>query len=166
MGGTNSREFDADETHGFYLNTQDPAPCDGTIDEFKYCFYRHGLSAITTDSFAFKFAIYRGTSPGSYGVVSGPFIAVREPNYKVFTFPCLRFQVSIQIQAGDVIGACVYDPPGERKETFVVGQHAGTVRYLMTASTSQCGDSTVPSHVSSLSRVNSLVLHISANISE
>ena len=163
-----NEDFDADRTHGFYLNTQDPAPCDGTVDKFKYCYFRHNsLGAIFTDSFAFKFAVYRETSLGSYSPVSETFIAVRESNI-ADAFDCLIYPVSnqIQIQAGDVIGACIYDPPGGRRETFVVGQHAGADRYLMTTSTPECDDSTLPDHVSSLASVNSQVLLISADISE
>ena len=162
--GTDSGEFDADETHGFYLNTQDPAPCDGTVDKFQYCHYQHSTFRF---SYAFTFAVYRETSPGLYSAVSEAFTAEREPN--LFSdFACLRFSVNnqIQIQADDMIGACIYNPPGLTRETFVVGEDAGADRYLMTTSTSQCGDATVPSHVmtSSLSRVNSHVLHIYAYI--
>ena len=159
---------DADRARRFYLNTEDPAPCSGTVDEFQYCYYRHSYRA---DSYHFTFAVFRETSPGSYSTVSEAFNAVRDPNPGVL-FACLSFPVvnQIQIQAGDMIGACVYDLPDTasevRLETYVVGQIAD--RFLMRTGTDEarCSDSTVPSPVSSLSTVNERVLHIYANISK
>ena len=68
-----------------------------------------------------------------------------------------------------MIGACIYDPPNldsvSRRETYVVGDEASNDRYLMrTSDNSGCGDFTVPNTVSSLSRRDRRVLHISANL--
>ena len=87
---------------------------------------------------------------------------------------CFNFQPSqaIEVQAGDVIGACIYTPTDElggvthREQLDVVGQNAGADRFLMVTSNSGCGDSSVPSPVSSLTRINSLVLQIYADISK
>ena len=166
IGTDTDKGSDADTSRRFYLNTQHPAPCSGTVDEFQYCYYRHSMRV---DSYRFTFAVFRETSPGSYSTVSEAFDAVRDPNPDLFA--CLSFPVmnQIQIQAGDMIGACVYDPPDTGSdrilETFVVGQIAD--RFLMRTNTeARCSDSTVPSPVSSLSTVNERVLHIYANISK
>ena len=124
----------------------------------------------SADAYHFTFAVFRETSPGSYSTVSEAFNAVRGPN-PVDLFACLSFPImnQIQIQAGDMIGACVYDPPdtdSDRiREKFVVGQIAD--RFLMRTDTeARCSNSTVPNPVSSLSRVNQRVLHIYASISK
>ena len=162
--GTDAGGVEAYSQPNFYLNTQDPAPCSGTIDEFQYCYYDTQIAR----SYGFTFAVFRETSMGEYTKVSEAYTAVRGFNLHD-SFACLSFPVmnQIQIQAGDMIGACVYNSPGIlRLETYVVGEGVDPERFLMVASNSGCGDSTVPSPVSSLSKVESLVLHISATISE
>ena len=165
IGNNVEQSFDRETDRNFFLNTQDPAQCNGTINEFQYCYYRHFFSAA---SYAFTFAVYRESNPGSYSAVSEAFTAERDPNSAEFA--CLNFSVSdqIQIQVGDMIGACIYDPPdsgsSRRRETYVVGEDASNDRYLMRTSNSGCDDFTVPNTVSSLSRRDGRVLHISANI--
>ena len=174
--GNVSREFDIDRAHGFYLNTQDPSPCNGTVDEFQYCYYRPSNLAARYD---FTFAVFRETSPGSYSAVSEAYTTGRtltNLNLGSGDFACARFEVmnQVQIQAEDVIGACVYDPPntgglsGVRAELNVVGGNAGNNRYLMLTGNAGCDDFTVPSPVavSGLARIDSHVLHISASISK
>ena len=174
--GADSVEFDIDTAHGFYLNTQDPSPCNGTVDEFQYCYYRPSNLAARYD---FTFAVFRETSPGSYSAVSEAYTTGRtltNLNLGSGDFACARFEVmnQVQIQAGDVIGACVYDPPntgglsGVRAELNVVGGNAGNGNYLMMTGNAGCDDLTVPSPVtvSGLTTIDSHVLHISASISK
>ena len=175
--GTDSGEFDIDTAHGFYLNTQDPSPCNGTVNEFQYCYYRS--SSFALGGYDFTFAVFRETSPGSYSAVSEAYTTGRtltNHNLGSGDFACARFEVmnQIQVQAGDVMGACVYDPPntgglsGVRVELNVVGGNAGNDRYLMMTENAGCGDFNVPSPVtvSGLTRIDSHVLHISASISK
>ena len=70
-----------------------------------------------------------------------------------------------------MIGACIYDPPnesgflGSRVQLDVVGQEAGSDRFLMSATdNSGCSNSAVPNSVSGLSRADSFVMHIYASI--
>ena len=168
IGNNVEQSFVRDSDRRFFLNTQDPAQCNGTVNGFQYCYYSHSSIAV---SYAFTFAVYRETSPGSYSNVSEAFTAERSPNFAV-EFTCLNFSLSnqIPIQSGDMIGACIYDPPNldsvSRRETYVVGEDASNDRYLMRTSNSGCGDFTVPNTVmiSSLSRRDTRVLHISTNI--
>ena len=167
IGNNVEQSFDRDKDKRFFLNTQDPARCNGTVHGFQYCYYHRSSDAV---SYAFTFSVYRETSPGSYSNVSEAFTAERSPN-TADEFACLNFSLSnqIQIQSGDMIGACIYNPPdldsGSRRETYVVSEKASNDRYLMrTSDNSGCGDFTVPTTVSSLSRKDRRVLHISANI--
>ena len=169
IGNNVEQSFTREGDRRFFLNTQDPAECNGTVNGFQYCYYPRSSDAV---SYAFTFAVFRETSPGSYNNVSEAFTAERYTN-PATAFECLTFPISnqIQIQCGDMIGACIYNPPdqdsGDREETYVVSRGASNNHYLMRASdrdSSGCGDFTVPSTVSSLSRRGGRVLHISANI--
>ena len=71
----------------------------------------------------------------------------------------------VTVQAGDVIGACVFDPPDDNTlQNDIVGEIDDSNRYLMTTGTIGCGDAAVPSTVNSLNRRDSRVLHIHADI--
>ena len=174
--GTDTTEFEANRAHGFYLNTQDPAQCDGTITEFQYCYYRSNLGL--QSSYDFTFAVFRETSSGTYTSVSNAFTTGRtviNANLPSGTdFACASYSPStvVDIQAGDVIGACIYDPPdvsginGCRVQLDVVGRNAGSDQYIMSTGNSGCGNSAVPNTVTFLTRMDSSVVHIHADISK
>ena len=117
--------------------------------------------------------MYRETSPGSgsYRAVSEAFTTGRDLNFGL-VFNCSTYSApsQIDIRAGDVIGACIYDPPnlggldGVRAQADVVGESSSATRFLMKTGNAGCGDSAVPDPVTSLTREDSLVLHIHANI--
>ncbi len=182
--GTNATvtEFQVNRAHGFYLNTQDPAQCDGTITQFQYCYYRGTQFAASYD---FTFAVFRRSSPSYIKASDAVTISRTYANSNLGltgTFACRTFSVNdIPVQAGDVIGVCIYDPPDNaesvrifgtdytnRLQVDMVGQTTGSDHFLMSTSNSGCGDFSVPNSVavSSLNRVDERVLHIHANISK
>ena len=137
--GTNVEGFTESREQKFFLNTQAPAPCDGTIDQFEYCYY---VTDQQLGGYLFTFAVYRETYPGSnaYTPISDPFnTGTSFFNQGGDSFTCKTFQAdqTIKVQAGDMIGACIYDPPnesgflGSRTQLDVVGQQAGSDRFLM-----------------------------------
>ena len=171
--GTSSGELVPNRTQGFYLNIQDPAPCNGTIDEFQYCYYHTEQDG--ADSYIFTTALFRETSPGIYRRVTSAHMANRNSdNIGSQPFTCVSVNTVVKVQVGDVIGACIFGFEGEGFSTRVdqldlVGQDSSpeSDRYLMMADVSRCRDfflANNPVVVSSLSRVNYLVLHIFANI--
>ena len=180
--GTDATEFVVNREHSFYLNTQDPAQCDGTITEFNFCYYRPTQFAASYD---FTFAVFRRSS-SEYISVSEAFttgITVANSNLGRFgTFGCITFLVNdIPVQADDVIGVCIYDPPDNaepvdifgtdytnRVQFDAVGQNTGSEHFLMSTGNSGCGDMSVPNPVtvSSLNRANERVLHMYADISK
>ena len=174
--GTDATEFEANKEHSFYLNTQDPAQCDGTITEFNFCYYRSNPIQLAA-SYDFTFAVFRRSS-SEYINVSEAFTTgrtVANSNLGLFgTFACRTFSVNdIPVQAGDVIGVCIYDPPDNagfttRLPIDMVSQNAGSEHFLMSTGNSGCGDMSVPNPVtvSSLNRANQRVLHIHADISK
>ena len=168
--GTNEEERTVIRDHNFYLNTQNPAPCDGTITSFQFCNYR---STQFADFYESTFAIYRlrASEPDSYDAIV-PALSARRAfgtglGGILGSFGCtnLTLEDPVTVQAGDVIGACVFDPPGnDTLQNDIVGVIDDSNRYLMTAGTNGCGDAAVPQNVSSLSTRNSRVLHIHADI--
>ncbi len=178
VGTDSSTEFEANREHSFYLNTQDPAQCDGTITEFNFCYYRSNPIQIAA-SYDFTFSVYRRSS-SEYISVSEAFTTGR--TVANFGTGCRTFSVNdIPVQAGDVIGVCIYDPPDNAESVDIFGndytnrlpidmvsQDAGEDRFLMSTGNSGCGDMSVPSPVavSSLNRADDRVLHIHADISK
>lgn len=173
--GNVAQEFTESRERNFFLNIQDPAACDGTVTEFQYCYYRTDQLSV---GHLFTFAVYRETSEGSntYTPVSDAFnTGTGFFSHGSDSFTCLTYNpgLAIVIQAGDMIGACVYDPPneggllGSRVQLDVVGQDAGVDRFLMKAvDNTGCGNTAVPDSVNGLTRADALVLHIKAIIGE
>ena len=172
--GSDVGESVANRDRNFYLNTQDQATCDGTIDELQYCYYKtEKHNALAFGGFSFTAALYREMRQGTYTAISDAYTnGISYSDHGLQSFRCVSVSIPpLQIQAGDVIGVCIYNPPksgllGFRAQLDVVGQNAGADRYLLTSGNSGCGDSAVPNSVSSLTRENSLVLHIFASISK
>ena len=171
--GSDTGRSVANRDRNFYLNTQDPAPCDGMIDGVQYCYYHTSILNIKAiGGFSFTAALYREMGQGTYTAISDAYTTgTSSLDHGTQSFRCVTVSIPpLQIQAGDVIGVCIYNPPlgllGIRAQLDVVGRNAGANRFLLRTSNSGCGDSAVPNTVSSLTRENSLVLHISASISK
>ena len=77
---------------------------------------------------------------------------------------------SVEVQAGDIIGACVFDPVNDRiltrRQLDVVGENRHDGSSLLATSTDGCSMDTLPSNIpaSQLSVLNSRRLHIHANM--
>ncbi len=186
--GSDAEEVVASRAHSFYLNTKDPAPCTGTLTQFQYCYYQPTTTAASYD---FTFAIYRrdtDSESASFTAVSQAFTTGRglyNTGLTSFddTFACASYSVDeITVQAGDMIGVCIYDPPDNaepvrwfldgldyinRVQLDLIGEDAqGSDRFLMSTGNNGCGDSLVPNPATSLSRQDSRVMHIYADISK
>jgi hypothetical protein len=180
----------------FYLNTANPALCSGNITNWRVCYYGPNR---TSNSFTFArsywatYAIYRKVGTGvdeRYVRVSEIFKAVRGSTFARFRegsvldgpirsgFRCYTDSLntaeasgSVTVQAGDVIGACVFDPTNNRilsrRQLDVVGEsrYSGS-SLLAVPTTDECSMDTLPSNIpsSQLSVINSKRLHIYANM--
>ena len=170
--GTSSGELVPNRMQGFYLNIQDPAPCNGTIDEFQYCYYHTEQDG--ADSYVFAPALFRETSSGVYRRVTSPYTAERSrDSFGSQSFTCVYENISVKVQVGDVIGACIFDfgrhnTQVDQLDLVGQGNSSESDRYLMMADVSRCADILLVNNqvveLSSLSRVDFLVLHIFANI--
>ena len=161
-GGPSSRRF--------YLNVGEPAACTGSISSFTYCYYTPNNPG--NKIYLFTFAVYRENSQtGVYEVNSPVFQVERTGSEFIGTFNCPVYTLNepVTVEAGDVLGACVFDPSGRNhKQLDIVGEHSSDLSMLMSTNDDDCGrdPAAVPSTVSSSSLDNAFdrVLHLYANI--
>ena len=189
IGSSDESEVTSRRDSMFYLNTANPAPCSGNITSWRVCYY--GPDSIGFSAYWATYAIYRRiiNSDGSerYEEISSMFTAVRATGLLAAVDSTGIIDGSIQqdgfncyddfidtdaspltVQAGDVLGACVFDPVNsenyDRRQLDIVGETEG--ESLLGMSTSGCTTDALPSSipVSQLSMVSSRRLHIYANI--
>ena len=173
--GTNSETaFTAERNRRFYLNTAHPAPCNGTINSWRYCFYNP--NRINNNRFYnTTFAVYRAVGTGDsarYQRVSNVTTISRHGNIipRSPNFSCYNVSVnSFTIQTGDFVAACIYDPPGGSIRHLDIVGRGNTGYSLMQTNISyanQCNENSLPSSISSsqLSSRNSRILHLYATI--
>ena len=176
IGINNERAFTADRGRRFYLNTAYPAPCNGTINSWRYCFYNPS-NVNNNRVYRTSFAVYRVFGTGSsvrYQRVSNVTIVTwrgNEINALPRSFNCYNARINtFAIQAGDILAACVYDPAGggTTKQLDIVGRNAAGYSLMRMEDESQCRQNSLPSSVSSSrlsnNALNSRILHLYANI--
>ena len=151
----------------FYLNTAHPAQCSGVGTSWRYCY--HGkMDGNQKRMYYATLAVYRQTSNDEreYTRVSDIFTVSRSASQMVSGFDCDTLTVpSFDIQVGDVIGACVFDPPeGNERQLDIVGEVKG--HSLMEMEEDGCSLDEIPQTISNndLSLRNSRLLHVYANI--
>ena len=178
----------------FYLNTANPAPCTGNITSWRVCYYRpDAIDNNIVDLFWAIYAVYRRMGTGNsihYVRVSGIFRAIRT-NVDYTNIPGIDGEIAqgafscytdaldvgtspLSIQAGDILGACVFDPDGDivildndvliTLPLDVVGEASG--ESLLQMGTDGCSRQALPSDIpaNQLTALNSRRLHIYANI--
>ena len=182
----------------FYLNTANPAPCTGNITSWRVCYYGPAGSTSTFSLRAYwaSYAVYRRIGSGSinerYERVSEVFVALRATRLLAEIrsrrrpettpeidgvikdgFNCYTDQLGngvsqMTVQAGDLIGACVFDPIDgsliSRRQLDIVGDVSG--QSLLAMSTGACSRDSIPTSipVSQLRTINSRRLHVYANV--
>ena len=165
----NSDETEATPSRAqlFYLDTANPANCTGNITSWRVCYY--GPSSINNiGSYWATYAVYRRVvSAGSnisYERVSGIFRAIRTisgfTNNPIIDgeiahrgFNCYDDSIDVgnsplTIQAGDVLGACIFNPDNSfgvsRLPLDVIGQGGGSLLQMGTAG---CSREALPSDI-------------------
>ena len=171
-------EFSAIRDRRFYLNIADPAPCNGTITRWRYCYY--GPSSLLSASYRVTFAVYRNDMTDSGGLyyqrVSRTFTADRvatSQNPISSGFNCHDEldigSEAVEIQRGDIVGACIFDPNDYlifvHSQLDVVGEASG-YSLLEMRDISECDFNAVPNQilVSNLREQTSRILHLYADI--
>ena len=186
IGNSDETAATASRAQMFYLDTANAAPCTGNITSWRVCYY--GPSSVNSfGSYWASYAVYRRTGSGNsirYGCVSEMFRAIRTTSALIGNpivdgeieqggFNCYTDSVDVgssplTVQAGDILGACVFDPSNSfsinRLPLDVVGEASdGTLLQMGTAG---CSREEIPSDIpqNQLSSVNSRRLHIYAII--
>ena len=193
IGNDNSEtEITAARDRRFYLNTANPATCNGTVSSWTVCYYGPN-NLDSSASYWATYAVYRRNNSGGqerYERVSRMFSAVRtnglaariadpedggiqEDGFVCYSDSAGRTPVTIQ--AGDVIGACIFYPNDissfDRLQLDIVGRQTGTLgESLLELSESEasCSRNSIPNSIlgNDLSSRNDRRLHLYANISK
>ena len=186
----------------FYLDVDHPAPCNGTITNWRVCYYGpSSIGLVGLRSYWANYAVYRRVRDANgsqrYIRVSEIFSAARGSrlltriveNQSLVVpldgeirrgFTCYSDTNSIDrtrtrpltVQAGDVVGACVFNPidpnRGSRVQLDVVGESSNAAESLLGTSAGGCTVDTIPSTVlaNQMAVINSRRLHIHARIGE
>ena len=201
IGNSDESELDDEDSRQFYINAADPAPCTGYITSWRVCYYGpdDSLDEDEQRSYWATYAVYRRMGSGRnerYERVSEMFQAVRATTVpssgSSFTnlvdsavidgrmqqedFMCYSDTVDnspLLVQAGDVIGACVFNPEDAggsftRSQLDVVGEaeEGSLLQMSIRSGENGCTIDKIPSNirVNDLSRQNNKRLHIHANI--
>ena len=168
----------------FYLDTDNAAPCTGNVTSWRVCYY--GPDSVNgRGSYWATYAVYRMMGSGDsvrYIRVSGMFSAVRTIESFVSVDPVADGEITeggfncyddaidspLTILAGDILGACVFDPSNgfgvTRIQLDVVGETSGGT--LLQRATTGCSREDIPSDIAAdqLSSINSRRLHVYAMI--
>ena len=194
IGHTDETELEAIPVrdHMFYLDLDNPANCSGTITSWRVCYHGPAMSYLNTLTpgqisnyrAIATYSVYRRTDNNTFSrltAMSRRFRAIRSndtsdnqredgPLYDGFN--CYNISVNrnrpFTIEAGDIIGACVFDPEGNnRHQLDIVSNVSGHTLYEAEPTIGSGCDRRNTSEViqlSELSRINSRKLHIYANI--
>ena len=169
----------------FYLNAAYPAPCTGNITSWRVCY--HGPDTLDiSGSYWATYAVYQRNSGNSVRYVRVSemfrairtvtnFISVEEADGEIAQggFNCYNDSINspLTIQAGDILGVCVFTPDNSfginRFPLDVIGEASGESLLQMTG-TSDCSREDIPSDIdisaNQFLTLNSRRLHIYANI--
>ena len=189
IGNSNENAASAERGRFFYLNTANPAPCTGNITSWRVCYYGPNQDTDSEDRFSYwaTYAVYRKMGSGAdehYEQVSQLFSAIRATNNLVRIdtngiadgviqqqgFNCYDDSITmpLTVQAGDVLGACIFNPMNgfgfSRRQLDIAGQVSG--ESLLGMGTDGCSTTALPTSIktSQLSTVESRRLHLYANI--
>ena len=166
IGTNNERNFTPVRYWRFYLNTADPAPCNGTINSWRYCFYNPG-SINNGHEYKTTFAVYREVGTDYQKVMSSETTVSWHGRdmHRSQNFNCYNVSVDgFIVQAGDLVAACIYNPSGLARQFDLDGRSvSGSLKQTFI---NQCNQNSLPSAVSDnlLSNENSRVLHLYATI--
>ena len=185
-------ELDEERDRSFYLNVDDPATCSGYITSWRVCYYGPDDSDDEDQfwqqqrSYWATYAVYRRRSISNRNVfyerVSAMFRAVRATRTSVDArdldglvrqdrFACFSDAVDgppLFVQAGDIIGACVFNLRNAfsftRHQLNIVGEHRQGS--LLQMNDRECTIDNIPSNIpaSNLDREQGRRLHLYANI--
>ncbi len=166
--GTMESTGQARSMNSFYLNSNEPINCTGTIESVTYCYYRPSRT-FRINRYSATFALYRLNSEGTnYTPVSSIFTVSRTQqqinnDFRRQNFACstLTLPQPLSVEAGDVFGACVVNPSDRNIFRLdMVGRGTNTLRRMGRG----CSDTAVPTSVSATGSTLTGTLYIHARV--
>lgn len=167
IGNSNARTLFTPGTPlraSFYLNTDNPATCSGTVTEWTICYYQD-----QSDSDGLRgaqFAVYRQNQTGTgYTRVSSQFSALKDTDSDSSSlFHCYTLQVNsnqlAEVLEGDVIGACIPRASENLVPLNIVGSGAPNTSLMEEG---DCSFNRLPISVDPQVARAGLTLHVFAN---
>ena len=189
IGNSDETELSIVTDRRFYLDVEHPAPCAGNVTSWTVCYY--GPNDVRNNIIYWAlYAIYKRNASGNgdrYERVSDIFTAVRsgenflsgsivdggivEGEFNCYNDTIDNGDSSLSVQAGDVLGACIFDPRDTgnsvRRQLDIVGEVEGDSLLEMNDDGCIVGlNREIPLSVerSQLSTRSSRRLHLYANI--
>ncbi len=170
IGNNNNTAYTEATDSMVYLNMNNPAQCNGTISSYQYCQYP------TTVTGGVRYnailAVFRMVDD-IYQPVTGSDVVLEERNALPFTCSSSPLNTgSVQIQPGDVLGACVARDNGggsNRRQLNLAGDNNTNGLSVSGASVTLCDTTNIPglaTPVTSLVDIPGRILHLSAEFSE
>ena len=151
-----------------YLNLDSPAKCLGTVSSLRYCHYPTQADVL----YRTRVGIYRLVG-SNYEPVTGSDQLLTVDTTESMGFTCSSVDLTVQIEPGDVVGACValIQQGGGQPFLRLVGENAADFNVSGTMSVlsgmNRCNLGMLPSvPMDSLMPFSSTILHLSATISE
>ena len=172
IGSNNETEFTAAAvgTPSIYLNTAQPASCNGTVERWRLCFYKPATHEMG-DRYRLTLAVYHRTS-SQYEIVGSSLrtITVDFP-MQSNNFACQYIDLNtadqFNIETGDIVGACVFEPTRSSRERMdIVSEANGHSLMQINDNSIRCGWLSIPRTIShsQLLTLGSRLLHLSAII--
>ena len=176
IGSNDSTQLSPFSMDGFYINTARPAAQNGTISSFNYCYY--GRLDNSKDRYQSLVAVYRPTGiRGIYINISDtiviskstPTLTAPQADALIRGFNCdyYELQESVQVLAGDVIGACIYDTSNIGELDLLSRTSEGYTLLADSAHSADCDKGVLPSIVRGDNLEGTTrrgILHVSAEI--
>ena len=180
IGSKDSTPLNPFGNDGFYLNKERPAPSNGTIKSVQYCYY--GRRDTSVNTYQSLVALYRPGARSTFDRVSDTLIiSKRRPISNVppgdvllrgFNCDVYELETSIQVQKGDVIGACIYDNSNIGNLDLISrtpSTNGGYTLFVDSVNRADCDSGTLPSKLYNDNFEGTMdegILHVSAEICE
>ena len=150
-----------------YLNLGNPAVCHGSVTSLNYCHYpTEGEAGV---AYSTLIGIYRLVS-NNYKLIPGSERLVTVNSAEGFNCSSAILSAPVQIEPNDTVGVCVARADGDpvtRSQLNLVGQKNATDHSVYGMNVGSCNHSSPTSiSIDHLQLMPSMILHLSANISE
>ena len=168
FGNTDRMEHSQSSAKGLFLDLQNPAPCNGTVTAWNYCFYR--IESASDINYIVDFVVYQRMG-SNYQLVENRTVdmsgrQLRDLNSD-FTCDMISLQESemFEIREADVLGACLNDEGNNQKMLDILAESVTNTLYVTDGCTQSVN---IPTSIRSrgLTTSPSFALHLFVDVSK